>query len=171
MTIAALLASSRSNGNTKILLDSAFPAGQVAFEDLGKLKIGFYSYASTNDGDDFLPLVTRLLCHSTWVIATPLYWYTMSAQAKSFLDRLSSLLDVHKEKGRAIRGKRLAVLCTGTDPFLPPSFDEPFRLTCMYLGIRFLGTHYAQFGPMHAKGPEAAQEAESFGRTVLQSDA
>ena len=125
MTIAALLASSRSSGNTRTLLDLAFPAGDIAVEDLAKLKLGFYAYDSQNDGDDFLPLVTRLLPLDTWVIATPLYWYTMSAQAKTFLDRLSALLDVHKEQGRMLRGKRLAVLCSGTDPTPPhPSMSR-----------------------------------------------
>ena len=171
MSVAVLLASSRSHGNTRRLLDLAFPGEKLDIEDIGMLKIGFYSYEGVNDNDDFLPLIDRLIPHDTWLIATPLYWYTMSAQAKAFIDRLSALLDVHKEVGRKLRGKKLAVLCTGTDPAPPPSFDEPFSLTCSYLGITFLGTHYAQFRDLHPARPEVGREAESFIRTVVRGDA
>ena len=171
MTVAVLLTSSRSTGNTRTLVDLAFPAGGFLFEDLRTLNVGFYSYESENDADDFLPLVGRLMPHETWIIATPLYWYTMSAQAKVFLDRLSDLLDAHKEQGRLLRGKKLAVLCSGTDPDAPESFSEPFKLTCGYLGMEFLGTHYAQFQGRHPAKPSARQEAESFARTIAPSDA
>jgi NAD(P)H-dependent FMN reductase len=142
---AVLLASSRPNGNTAELVDLAFPCGYPAIFDIGALNIGYYTYDDAHAGDDFLPLVRKLLSHAHWVIATPLYWYTMSAQAKTFLDRLSDLITSHKELGRQLRGKSLAVLCTGNDPALPPSFDEPFQLTCQYLGMRYLGSHYGRF--------------------------
>lgn len=166
MTVAVLLASSRSTGNTRTLVDLAFPAGGFSLEDICALNVGFYSYENKNEADDFLPLVRRLLLHQTWIIATPLYWYSMSAQAKVFLDRLSDLLSVHKEQGRLLRGRKLAVFCSGSDAEVPPSFSEPFRLTCEYLGMAFLGTHYAQFDGRHLVKPTARHEAESFARAV-----
>lgn len=141
MSIVVVLASSRTNGNTRSLIDLAFPATSHALEDLNQLRIGFYSYDNANHDDDFLPLVHRLMLHETWVIATPLYWYTMSAQAKVFLDRLSDLLSWHKDQERKLRGKRVAVLCAGTDASAPSSFEEPFALTCGYLGMTYLGAH------------------------------
>ncbi len=73
MTVAILLASSRSTGNTRTLVDLAFPAGGFSFEDICALDVGFYSYENKNEGDDFLPRVRRLMLHQTWIIATPLY--------------------------------------------------------------------------------------------------
>lgn len=166
MTVAVLLASSRSAGNTRTLVDLALPTGEYALEDIQKLRIGFYSYDNANQSDDFLPLLDRMLKHQTWLIATPLYWYSMSAQAKVFLDRLSDLLTWNKELGRLLRGRRLAVLCSGTDPELPSSFNEPFKLTCEYLGMEFLGSHYAQFNGLYPVKPAARQEAEAFGRAT-----
>ena len=171
MTIALLLASSRSAGNTRRLIDLAFPKGGYVLEDLTVLKVGFYSYEYANEGDDFFPLITRMLNHNTWIIATPLYWYSMSGQAKVFFDRLSDLLSAHKELGRMLRGKKLAVLCSGTDPDIPPSFNDPFRLTCEYLGMEFLGTHYTQFNGILPTEQMAGLDAESFARRLARSDA
>jgi multimeric flavodoxin WrbA len=171
MTVALLLASSRSAGNTRTLVDLAFPSGAHLFEDLHTLRVGYYSYENANAEDDFLPLVQRLMPHNTWVIATPLYWYSMSAQAKTFLDRLSDLLSLHKDQGCMLRGKRLAVLCSGTDPQAPKSFSEPFQLTCDYLGMKYLGTHYAQFQGLYPAQSTARLDAESFARSVVHGDA
>ena len=170
MTVCVLLASSRSAGNTRTLVDFVFPAGGFAFEDLHSLNVGFYSYENSNETDDFVALIQRMLSHDTWIIATPLYWYSMSAQAKTFLDRLSDLLSVHKDQGRQLRGKRFAVLCSGTDPHAPRSFDEPFKLTCAYLGMKYLGSHYAQFHGRYLEGPAARHDAESFARRVTPGD-
>lgn len=166
MPIAVLLASSRSAGNTRALVDLTLPSGEFALEDLNALNIGFYSYEHANQGDDFLPLLRRLLACETWVLATPLHWYTMSAQAKVFLDRLSEGLTAHKELGRQLRGKRLAVLCTGADAEAPPHFDEPFALTCAYLGMAYLGSHYLQFQEPEPSPPQAGPAIEAFARVL-----
>lgn len=170
MSTAVVLASSRSAGNTRTLVDLAFPAANYALEDLCKLKVGYYSYEGVNAADDFLALIGRLQQHDLWVIATPLYWYSMSAQAKTLLDRLTDLITTHKDQGRQLRGKHLAVLCSGTDPSSPDGFEEPFRLTCSYLGMRYRGTHYSQFHGVSPHSPQARQLAEAFIRR-LYSDA
>lgn len=160
---AVILASSRSDGHTRALVECAFPRAEAVYEDLGALRVGCFSYDRANEGDDFLPLIRRLHAHDLWVLATPLYWYTMSAQAKTFLDRLSDLLKWHKDDGRRLRGKALAVVCAGADPQPPPSFDEPFALTCAYLGMTWLGSHYAQFDDERPLDDEVRARAAAFG--------
>lgn len=91
----------------------------------------------------------------------------MSAQAKTFMDRLSDLLGPHQIEGRRLRGKALAVVCSGADPATPPSFDEPFLLTCRYLGMRWLGTHYAQFSGRVPQQPPYQEHAARFARHCL----
>lgn len=162
MSIAVLLASSRSDGNTRTLVDLALGSRSFAFEDLRTLRIGHYVYDEGNDADDFMPLIERLAGHDTWVIATPLYWYTMSAHAKVFIDRLADLLTRHKDAGRRLRGKRLAVMCSGTDKAAPGAFAEPFVLTASYLGMEFRGVHYAQFRDSLPVLPTAAIDAHAF---------
>ena len=167
MRPAILIASSRSAGNTRMLTELAFPQDSVVYEDLAALKIGYYSYTYENEGDDFYALVQRLLAHDTWVLATPLYWYSMSAQAKTFIDRLSDMLSLHKTEGRRLRGKSLAVLCAGTDPGLPEGFDTPVQLTCSYFGMHFKGTHYGQFLGRTLAHEGASRSAAEFGRSIL----
>lgn len=166
MSITVLLASSRAAGNTRALVDLTFPCGEFALEDLNALNLGFYSYEQANHGDDFLPLLQRLIAHHTWVLATPLHWYTMSAQAKVFLDRLSDCLTARKDLGRQLRGKRLAVLCTGADATAPSCLGEPFALTCAYLGMEYLGTHYMQFQDTAQGRRQTGPATESFARTL-----
>lgn len=162
-----LLASSRSDGNTARLAHAMFADGAVDFVDLAGLSIGYYDYDARNATDDFLPLIRRLVHAPLWVLATPLYWYTMSAQAKTFIDRLSDLLDAHKELGRSFGGTSMAVACCGTDPAPPSSFDEPFRLTCAYLGIRYRGSHYARFDGERYASPAVGQNAARFGAQLM----
>jgi len=53
----------------------------------------------------------------SWILATPLYWYSVSAQAKTFLDRLSDLLVFRKDLGQALRGRCFAVVFRGRSPW------------------------------------------------------
>ncbi len=135
--------------------------------DLGALNISHYSYSDANAEDDFLPSVEGLLESPVWVLATLLYWYSMSAQAKTFLDRLTDLIEFRKPLGRRLRGKSLAVLCTGTDPQLPSCFEQPFELTAKYLGMAYLGSYYAQFEERSLVNPSVVGAAGELGRALL----
>lgn len=160
-----LLASSRPRGNTFALARLAFVEDQVRLIDLGRHRIAYYDYEPARD-DDFIALVRTIIDAPLWILATPLYWYTMSAQAKTFIDRLSDLLERHRDLGHALRGKGFAVVCSGTDAQLPSGFDEPFVLTCNYLGMRYLGSHYGRFTGDAFALPDTAADAAAFGRQV-----
>jgi multimeric flavodoxin WrbA len=161
-----LLASSRPTGNTFDLARSVLPEGGAPLIDLSQLNIGYFSYSYANANDDFLPLVEQLLLSPVWVLATPLYWYTMSAQAKTFIDRLSDLLSYRTSLGYQLRGKGLAVICTGNDSALPSAFNQPLELTCSYLGMSFLGSYYAQYADDHLVSPSARSSAREFGSAL-----
>lgn len=142
---ALLLGSSRSDGNTRMAVDLALGTEAIEAIDLGRLDIGMYDYGHANASDDFLPLVQRLASKSLWILATPVYWYAMSAQMKVFFDRLSDLVTIRKALGRSLKGKTIAVIASGTDAILPDGFEAPFRQTCDYLGMRYAGALYVQF--------------------------
>ena len=45
------------------------------------------------------------------IFATPIYWYAMSAQLKTFFDRMTDLLTIHKPLGRQLRkGKKMFLI-------------------------------------------------------------
>jgi len=168
---AVLLASSRSDGNTASLAKMAFPDVSTPLIDLALYDIGVFSYESSNKNDDYLSLIESLVSSPVWVLATPLYWYTMSAQMKTFVDRFCDFYVPQKKAIRhQLKGKSLAVLCSGTDPELPLGFDEPFRLTSDYIGMRYIGAFYGRFEAHTDRTPASANlkiEARQFGDRVI----
>ena len=141
----ALFASARRHGNTGQLLDCV--AGELGIEvvDLGALQMSAYDYEHRNRGDDFEPLMARVLDREQLIFASPVYWYGVSSPMKLFLDRISDLLDIDEllAQGRRLRGKRAFVACTSVVEEAPASFIDAFRDTFDYLGMRFGGLLHA----------------------------
>jgi multimeric flavodoxin WrbA len=164
---AVILASSRSHGNTRLLVDFLLAGRKYPLFDLAAKNISCYDYAHANSGDDFIPLIETLAEKNLWILATPVYWYTMSAQLKTFVDRLSDLLTTHQELGRRLRGRSVAVLASGTDPALPEGFETPFRLTCDYLGLSYLGTCYGHFESDLVAATPVRETTATFGRELF----
>ena len=66
--------------------------------------------------DDMQSLYSKVIEADALVIASPVYWFNMSAQTKIFLDRLHGL---PAYKDDALKGKRIAIAMSygGEDPF------------------------------------------------------
>jgi multimeric flavodoxin WrbA len=160
-----ILGTSRSDGNTRATVNHILNGKSVELADLSTMNIGSYDYQHVNRTDSFLPLVERLIGKSLWLLATPVYWYTMSAQLKLFVDRLSDLVTIRKDLGRALRGKSVGVIASGTDKELPEGFEAPFQLTCNYLGMRYIGTLYLQFGRDDQPIPGDLAKVEAIGES------
>jgi len=71
--------------------------------------------------DDMQEIYLKLIGADAWVIASPVYWFTMSAQTKIFMDRCFALPAYHKDP---FRGKRIAIAMTYGD-------DDPFSSGCV----------------------------------------
>ncbi len=153
--IAIVLGSSNSNGNTSALVShliSENPDTKIRVFNLKDYNISPFDYDHHNINDDFIGLIEQLLEYEFIVFASPVYWYTMSAQMKIFFDRMSDLLHVKKELGRQLRGKTTAVLSTGASPEPERSFEEVFINSFDYLGMKYLGMLYCyceeKFNPL-----------------------
>jgi len=134
--------SARTNGDTKFFSQKLAEKLKADLIELKDLSIGHYDYDHKNSDDDFLPLIRQLIKYKVWIIATPIYWYSMSGRTKVFLDRLSDLLQTEKALGRQLRGKSLATFSVSNDDDVPDSFFKPLILTADYLGMHYLGdTH------------------------------
>ena len=142
MNIAVVLGTSKSDGNTRILVDEFIAKSDADIFDLSLFKISFFDYLHRNDTDDFLPLIRKLVAYDHIVFATPIYWYSMSAQLKVFFDRLSDLLTIEKGLGRKLKGKSISVLSTGFQLEYPDCFIRPFELTANYMDLTFKGCEY-----------------------------
>jgi multimeric flavodoxin WrbA len=62
------------------------------------------------------PLYTQMVVADAWVIASPVYWFTMSAQTKLWMDRCLALPAYAKDP---YAGKRIAIAMSygAADPF------------------------------------------------------
>ncbi|MCW8349379.1 NAD(P)H-dependent oxidoreductase [Vibrio sp. ZSDZ65] len=142
MNIAVILGSSKFDGNTRKLVESFVVQSGAKLFDLSDFRISFYDYEHENRSDDFLPLIQDLIRFDHIVFASPVYWYSMSAQLKVFFDRLSDLVTIEKDLGRQLKGKSISVLSTGYNQELPDCFVQPFKLTANYMQFEFKGCEY-----------------------------
>lgn len=133
-------ASSRSKGDTHIIV--SFLQQETGFDivDLNKKNIGHFDYEFNNQGDDFNALFKDIVSsYDIIILATPIYWYTMSGLLKVFMDRISDFLKIEKEFGRQLRGKQMAVVSCSNGNELFEGFKMPFIESAKYLGMEFVG--------------------------------
>jgi multimeric flavodoxin WrbA len=114
--------------------------------DLKNYDISDFDYEYKNKNDDFMKILTQALQYKTIILATPIYWYSMSAIMKRFVDRISDLLSEDKDTGRLLRNKNLAIITSySINPEGKDGFEPVFINTANYLGMNYLGCyfHYA----------------------------
>lgn len=137
-----ILGSSRSHGETRKAVDLIVGTNQIPTIDLKTLNISIYDYEHQNKDDDFMPLMEGIMEHDLIVLATPVYWYTMSATMKIFLDRLTDLLEIRKDLGRKLRGKNLFIISSIGTTSLPQGFEDAFWQTAKYLNMEYEGCSF-----------------------------
>jgi multimeric flavodoxin WrbA len=137
----AIFSSSRRDGNTGRLMDRIATELGIDVVDLATQRITAYDYEHRNRDDDFEPLMTRLLDFDQWIIASPVYWYSVAPTMKVFLDRISDYLDIPelKASGRRLRGKSAFIVCTSVVDQAPSAFVDSLSETFSYLGMRYSG--------------------------------
>jgi len=85
-----ILASSKSQGETRQLADYLSKKLNHPVIDLNQKTIGHFDYEFKNSDDDFLPIIREIVENYELILfATPVYWYTMSGLLKVFFDRFS----------------------------------------------------------------------------------
>ena len=124
--------------------------------DLNEYKFSYYDYKHENKDDNYLGLMKLIISnYDTIVFATPVYWYSMSGILKVFFDRLTDLLTIEKDLGRALRGKSMGALSCSTGSHLGDAFWIPFRESANYLGVNYLGSLHTISGKKNIKQVES----------------
>ena len=90
------------------------------------------------------------------VLATPLYFYTVSAQLKAFIDRLFC-----KHHAGKIRGKKSVLLSTSGGPNIAPLTDY-FAALCELVGWENCGTLTQSRLGRASEGPDEATKAQAY---------
>lgn len=157
--VLLIVGSPRARGNTAAAADCLRAELRLADEQVVDLRlccIEPFEYDADLARDDFHTLITRILDHRQLVFATPVYWYAMSGLMKTLFDRLTDLLlDAEaRTLGRALAGRSVWLLATGTDETLPEGFTVPFEKTASYFSMRWREAFYEQ---VDAAMPPGAQ--------------
>ena len=141
-----IFSSSRTTGNTRQLVDDLSQHAKVDIADLSEYQFSDYDYEHKNIGDDFLPLVQKVLTYEQVIFASPVYWYSMTPTMKRFLDRITDLLDLPEllDLGRELRKKKAFVMATSVSDEIATAFIQCFEHTIKYLGMDYGGYLHMQ---------------------------
>ena len=163
LTTVALFASARRHGNTGAILDRIATDLNIEVIDLSETDMSSYDYAHRNRGDGFEPLLDRILMYDQIIFAAPVYWYAVPPTMKTFIDRLSDLLDLSdlRQKGRQLRGKKAFVVATSGIDEISIAFITMFRDTFAYLGMEYRGLLHVNCDGGYRKG-SAEIDIKSF---------
>jgi multimeric flavodoxin WrbA len=147
--------SPREKGNSSLLAEKAAEGAQAAGAEVETFSLHRMNIRPC-DGcdtcketgvcvlkDDMQMLYPKLEQAEAIVIATPIYWFTMSAQTKLFIDRWYALESTQRN---ALKGKQFGIILTygDSDPYSSGainairSFQDMFR----YIGADIAGMVY-----------------------------
>jgi len=156
--VLGLSGSPRRGGNTDALVNEVLKGAKKAgartrFINVASLKIrpcvACY-YCAAHHGvcaikDDMAKINDALAQADVWVFGSPVYWFNMSAQLKTVVDRLFPF--AVDPCCSPLRGKTAAVVTTSGDPHArvmsAPIFDS-FEQSFEFLGVKFAGRLAAQ---------------------------
>ena len=183
--ILVLLGSPRKKGNSttlaKQIVKGAESAGaEVETIYLNGLKIkpcqGCYGCKKKDSKgcvvkDDMQPLYPKIVAADALVIATPVYWFNMTAQTKIFMDRCYGLFDASFTVN-PLRKKRIGIAMSygDTDPFNSGCVNalRSFQDAFTYVGAKIDGMVYGSAEEPGEISSNAAlmQQAEDLGRKI-----
>ena len=120
--------------------------------------------------DEMQPIYKKLIDADGWIIASPVYWFTMSAQTKLFMDRCFALPAYKKD---AFAGKRIAIAMSygDTDAFNSGCVNalRSFQDAIRYAGATLVGMVYGSAekpGEIKSNQPPMDQ-AEPLGKKLV----
>jgi multimeric flavodoxin WrbA len=184
--VVALLGSPRKKGNSTVLAKQIIHGvksvgAKVETFYLNGLNIkpcqGCYACKKKNStgcavDDDMQSLYPKLVESDAWIIASPVYWFNMSAQAKIFMDRCFALWNEDPEINPMYK-KRIAIAMSygDSDPFNSGcvnalrSFQDAYR----YAGARIVGMVYGSADEPGeiASNAELMAQAEEIGKKLV----
>jgi multimeric flavodoxin WrbA len=180
--VLILKASPRERGNSAALADQVAQGARSSGAEVESISLHILDIrpcdacdlCRENGGDcviedDMQPLYPKLRQADAIVIATPVYWFTLSAQAKLFIDRWYALLG---EKPNPLRGKQFALLLTYGDENLDVSGGihalDTFKHMVHYLRGEMVGyVHGSANDPGDVqKQPGLMEEAYQLGKIL-----
>jgi multimeric flavodoxin WrbA len=183
--ILVLLGSPRKKGNSAVLAEQIITGAEsvgaevetvfLHEKEIAPCQSCYACQTRDSEGcaidDDMQSIFLKLITADTWVIASPVYWFNMSAQTKLFMDRCFALSAYQKN---AFAGKRIAIAMSygDTDPFTSGcinalrTFQDAFR----YVGAKIVGMVYgsAMESGEISSNTDLMKNAEELGKKLAE---
>jgi multimeric flavodoxin WrbA len=184
--ILVVSSSPRKDSNSEILADNIAEAAagagaQVEKVQLAHMKIGFCRGCDACQKspetpcvqkDDMAGILEKMRAADAFVLASPIYFFSMSGQMKVFLDRTYALGGGGDFS--ALKGKSVAMALTygDVDPLTSGVMNAmgTFRDAFAFLGMHHVGCVQASSGPAGGirENARAMEEASELGRRLAQ---
>lgn len=163
------ISTAREEGCTIKAVKLAMQGHSYDLIDLSKKNFSDYDPEQKNGGDDFLEMAEQMVQHDPIILAAPIYWYSLPAVTKRFIDRWADLLSGRKDIARKLQNKSLLVIAPyGTHPEGTRGFEEPIRATAEYMSMQYKGCLFHYCGPDHNVIAENLPRLEAFRRSLVQ---
>lgn len=182
--VLVLLGSPRKKGNSAILAETIAKGAKAAGAKVETVFLHGLTiapckscYACQKPGskgcsikDDMQDIYRAMLEAEAWVIASPVYWFTMSAQIKLWMDRCFAFPAYAKDP---FTGKKIAIAMSygGNDPFDSGCINalRTFQDAWGYVGAKIVGMAYGSAmgaGEIRSNGA-LMKDAEELGACLV----
>jgi len=184
-SVVVIKGSPRKHGNSAILADQVAAGARDAGAEVETFFLqGMDIQACTacdacQDGivddcvleDDMAQLYPKLRRADAIVIASPVYWFTMNAQTKLFIDRLYAIVRADRND---LKKKKIGIILTygDTDPYKAGAINaiHTYQDMFRYIDAELVGTVYGT--ALHAgeiqKQKSLMEEAYQLGKKLVQ---
>lgn len=167
--VMVVVAGPRPRGNSSLLAAEAARGAAAAGAEVVTVRLADLSFGPCRacdlcrktgakgcvQDDDVKALRRSIRAARGLLIATPVYWFTMSAQAKMFMDRLYAFGD---KSYRELKGKRVGVILASGDPD-PKASGAVNAMRSFQDAFAYLGAPVA--GMVHCGGGRAGSAARN----------
>jgi multimeric flavodoxin WrbA len=181
-SVLILKGSPRLKGNSATLAEQVFAGAETAGAQVESVYLSGLEInpcdacdaCQVDDGgciveDDMQSLYPKLRQADVIVIASPIYYFTISAQTKQFIDRWYAL---ERDHGSELRGKKLAIVLVFGDTDLYTSGGinaiHTFESIARYIGLDIAGMVYGTAEDVGdaEKQPELMAKAFKLGESL-----
>ncbi len=184
MKVLGILGSPRLEGNSDILLEQALAGAKDTGAEVEKIALcqkkisGCLNCEKCNEtgvcviNDDMVEVHKKILEADAIIHSGPVYFWSMTAQMKAYLDRWCAFFDAdwnwHKAYSTKMKGKGIGLITVCGDP--DASAGNPivhsFKSTCDFTGLNWLGAVQASASSKGeiAENEKAKKEAYDLGK-------
>ncbi|HPK53070.1 MAG TPA: flavodoxin family protein [Smithellaceae bacterium] len=173
MKVLGIMGSPRVKGNSDILLSRALAGAKEAGAHVEKIILGRKHISGCKDckkcnktglcviNDDMMEIQEKILAAGAIIHSSPVYFWSMTAQMKAYLDRWCVFFDAdwnwQKAYASQMRGKRIGLitLCGDTNVHAADSIVHSFKSAVKMTKMNWLG---AVMASALGKGEIAANE-------------